>query len=180
MDFRNEDFVIDFDQVPSESPGNGGLVQAQSVGNNPVLNLANMAVTKFTLQPCAINLPHVHPRATEMIYVISGSKLRTGFVEENSGRVIINDITNDTTTFFPQGLIHYQQNMGCDPIEFVSMLNNEDPGVQTITTQLFQFPIEALVASFDVSKFIIRKLTRKIPLNIAVSRCRKKCNISES
>eukprot|EP00122_Pirum_gemmata_P009117 Pgem_evm1s8428 len=120
QDFKPEDFVIDFRKVPVESMGIGGLVQPQSLGNNPVLAVGNMAITRFTIDPCGINLPHVHPRGTELIFMFKGSLLRTVFAEENGGRIITNDITNDTSTFFPQGLMHYQQNIGCDTVAFAS------------------------------------------------------------
>eukprot|EP00122_Pirum_gemmata_P005228 Pgem_evm4s4769 len=175
--FENNDFVITFPNIESESPGNGGTIQVQSLANNPVLELADMSITKFTLEPCAINLPHVHPRATEMIYVISGSNLRTGFVEENSGRVVINDISSDSSTFFPEGLMHYQQNLGCEPVEFVSMLNNADPGVQTITTQFFQFPKEALEGALGINNRKLTKIKSNLPLNIAQAKCKQECDM---
>lgn len=183
MDFKPEDFVIDFRKVPVESMGIGGLVQPQGLGNNPVLALGNMAITRFTLDPCGINLPHVHPRGTELIFVFKGSLLRTVFAEENGGRIITNDITNDTSTFFPQGLMHYQQNMGCDTIAFASSLNSADPGVQTITTQFFRFPIEGIAGSLGVDAKEAQKLADGIPINIVLAdqargQCLKKCGLA--
>eukprot|EP00121_Abeoforma_whisleri_P007244 Awhi_evm2s6606 len=149
--FEPQDFIFDFRLVPVESMGIGGLVQPLSLGNAPVLALGDVAITRFTLDPCGINLPHVHPRGTEIIFMFKGSKLRTVFAAENGGPIISNDITNDTSTFFPQGLIHYQQNMGCDTVAFVSKLNSADPGVQTVTSSFFALPIEQVAGSLNVN-----------------------------
>eukprot|EP00121_Abeoforma_whisleri_P017010 Awhi_evm1s15592 len=84
-DFEPEDFRFDFRLVPVESMGIGGLVQPLSLGNAPVLALGDVAITRFTLDPCGINLPHVHPRGTEIIFMFKGSNLRTVFAAENGG-----------------------------------------------------------------------------------------------
>ena len=86
----------------------------------------------------------LYRRATEIIFVTKGKNLRTAFVEENGGRTVVNDINYGQITFFPEGLIHYQQNLGCEPVEFLSALNSEDPGVITISTRTFTLPSEAL------------------------------------
>eukprot|EP00121_Abeoforma_whisleri_P007245 Awhi_evm3s6606 len=181
-DFEAEDFVFNFRIIPVESMGIGGLVQPVGLGAFPVLALGDVAITRFTLDPCGLNLPHVHPRGTEIIFMFKGSKLRTSFAGENGGSVITLDITNDTSTFFPQGLIHGQQNMGCDTVAFVSSLNSADPGVQTITSSLFRLPIEGVAGSLDISAAEAAELRDGLPLNIVLTskdqgQCLKKCGL---
>ena len=53
------------------------------------------------------------------------------FSEENSDRkdkAHINDLSDGQVAIFPQGYIHYEQNLGCTPAHFISALNHEDPG----------------------------------------------------
>eukprot|EP00121_Abeoforma_whisleri_P012264 Awhi_evm1s11313 len=181
-DFESEDFVFDFRMVPVESMGIGGLVQPVGLGAFPVLALGDVAVTRFTLDPCGLNLPHVHPRGTEIIFMFKGSKLRTSFAGENGGPVVTLDITNDTSTFFPQGLIHGQQNMGCDTVAFISSLNSADPGLQTITSSFFSLPIEGVAGSLDISAEEAEELRDGLPLNIVLTskdqgQCMKKCGL---
>jgi len=59
----------------------------------------------FSLNPCALNTPQVHPRATELFFVISG-RFKIFFTEENGGQKIVNEVSTGQVTFFPQGLIH--------------------------------------------------------------------------
>jgi len=81
------------------------------------------------LRPCGLNTPHTHPRATEFLYVISGTALEVGFVEENGARYVNNTVFPGQATLFPKGSIHFQANLGCEPLQFVAALNNIDPGV---------------------------------------------------
>lgn len=141
-----------------------------------------ISYTLFSIKPCGINLPHHHPRATELIYIIGGSNLTTGFVEENGGRVVINKgLRSGQSTFFPQGLIHYQQNMGCRTVHFLSALNSEDPGVVTSANQFFRFPDEALAASLNVSDSSVPSARMSIPRGPANGlrneECARRCNL---
>eukprot|EP00121_Abeoforma_whisleri_P015986 Awhi_evm1s14694 len=182
QDFAAEDFVFDFRSIPVESMGIGGLLQPVDLANFPVVAMGNSAQSRFTLDPCGINLPHVHPRATEFAFVFKGSSLRIAFVHENGGGIFVNDITNDTSTIFPEGLIHYQQNTGCDTIQFMSTLNNADPGVVTITTNFFKLPVEGLAGSMDITPELATEIRDGLPLNIvraneAQGQCQRTCGI---
>ena len=82
----------------------------------------------------------------QMLYTIEGNQLRVAFVEENGGEgAVVNDLSQGDVAFFPQGLIHYQQNLDCEPATFLAALNSEDPGVVTITTRFFELPSEAIM-----------------------------------
>ena len=59
-----------------------------------------------------------------------------------------NDLVAGDVAFFPQGLIHYQQNLDCYPGDIPGCVNPEDPGVVTITTRFFKLPIEAIQVSY--------------------------------
>ena len=76
-----------------------------------------------------MNTPHTHPRATEFLYVVNGTGLEVGFIEENGARFVSNIVLPGEGTIFPKGSIHFQQNLGCDTLTFVAALNNVDPGV---------------------------------------------------
>ena len=81
----------------------------------------------------------------QMLYTIEGEKLRVAFVEENGGEgAVVNDLSQGDVAFFPTGLIHYQQNLDCEPATFLAALNNEDPGAVTVTTRFFELPSEAI------------------------------------
>ena len=78
-----------------------------------------------------MNTPHTHPRATEFLFLVNG-QMEVGFIEENGARFVINAMAPGQGTIFPKGSIHYQINLGCDPLTFVAALNDEDPGASQI------------------------------------------------
>ena len=79
-----------------------------------------------------MNNPHTHPRAAEVLYMASEGQLETGFIEESGARIVVNTLTQGQGTIFPKGSIHFQANLGCKPVTFVAVLNDEDPGVSQI------------------------------------------------
>jgi oxalate decarboxylase/phosphoglucose isomerase-like protein (cupin superfamily) len=79
-----------------------------------------------------MNTPHLHPRATEFLYLVDRGEMQVGFIEENGARFVTNTLTQGQGTIFPQGAIHFQVNLGCEPITFVAALNNEDPGASQV------------------------------------------------
>ena len=126
-------------------------------------------------------MPHVHPRAAELIYVIEGPKgqLQAAFVEENGGRVIVNKLGKGETMLFPEGLIHYQQNLSCERVQFLAALSSSDPGVVTITTQFFRLPKGALVGSLGESPSLVQQLINGLPSGPADAgqECMSRCGI---
>ena len=53
---------------------------------SPALFDTFISAVLVELNPCDINLPHTHPRATEVAMVLAG-EITMGFVEENGGQV---------------------------------------------------------------------------------------------
>lgn len=54
--------------------------------------------------PCAGNTPHVHPRGSEISFVLYGS-MQFGMIEENAGNnaLVLQNITQNDTIHIPQG-----------------------------------------------------------------------------
>lgn len=80
-----------------------------------------------------------------MVYMIEGDDLRVGFVEEFGGnRSVVNDLSKGDVSFVPQGLVQYQQNLGCNPVTFLVSLNSEDPGVVPVFTLVRDLPSDLI------------------------------------
>ncbi len=52
-----------------------------------------------------------------------------GFVTED-GTPVVNQISTGASAIFPQGLVHYQQNLDCYDSTYIITYNSEDPGTQ--------------------------------------------------
>jgi oxalate decarboxylase/phosphoglucose isomerase-like protein (cupin superfamily) len=174
--FNATDFKFNLAGSRPNVMSDGGTGRRASIAEMPSLKGVGVSNVLFHVEPCGINLPHVHPRGTEIFYVVEGS-FQTGFLEENDARLILNNLTQGETTFFPQGLIHFEQNLGCTNATFLSAFNHEDPGVLTITNRLFDIPTQALTSSFNTDEATIQNIKSKLSFNPAkgVGECRKRC-----
>ena len=106
--------------------------------------------------------------------------MNVGFVEENGGRgAIMNNITTGYVTVFPRGLIHFEQNLSCRPATFISALDNEDPGVITVSVAEFDLPDEALASAFNVPISEVQKLRAGLPISPSkgIKECYRRCGI---
>ena len=64
--------------------------------------------------------------------MLTGWDLQVGFIQENGARLVSNMLNPGQGAIFPRGSFHFQANLGCEPVTFVSGLNNADPGVATV------------------------------------------------
>ena len=78
-----------------------------TVGNNPFLSTlpgTGNGQTVVTMGPCAGNTPHVHPRGSEISFLLYGN-ISFGMIEENANmnNPIIVNMTAGDTVHVPQG-----------------------------------------------------------------------------
>jgi oxalate decarboxylase/phosphoglucose isomerase-like protein (cupin superfamily) len=175
---EDSDFVFNFNNA-TVAKGNDGDTIAANVANFPVLLGEGLSMTVGLLGPCGMNSPHTHPRATEILYLINGTII-TGMLQENGARFVYNTVQNGSAQVFLKGSIHYQQNVGCEPVTFVAALNNEDPGVNSIAQRYFGLPPDIVGASLGgIGVQEVAGLEAKIPDNIifGIEECLQRCNI---
>ncbi|KAF8852487.1 hypothetical protein BDZ45DRAFT_749583 [Acephala macrosclerotiorum] len=78
-------FKYNFNLAVNPSPGGGtdrggsGVLANQK--NFPALIGLGVAASVGFLNPCGMNTPHTHPRATEFLIIVSGSNVKTGFIQ---------------------------------------------------------------------------------------------------
>ncbi|KAJ4837506.1 hypothetical protein Tsubulata_049228 [Turnera subulata] len=151
-------------------PGNtsnvvGSRVTPVTVSQLPGLNTLGISMARIDFAPLGLNPPHTHPRATEILTVMEGSLL-VGFVTSNpDNRVISKEIQKGDVFVFPQGLVHFQQNVGNKDAVAVVALSSQNPGVITIANTLFgsnpKIPSEILAKAFQVDKTLVEQLQWK-------------------
>ncbi|KAF3129487.1 hypothetical protein TWF594_010952 [Orbilia oligospora] len=131
----------------------GSVVTASAV-NFPAVIGNGMSLALITLAPCGILPAHIHPRAANYVIATKGST-RTYFYEENGAKLIVNTLTPNTMTIFPQAALHTMFNEGCTEATLVSALSSEDPGTLTFANSLFELPIDLVSNAFggDISSF---------------------------
>ncbi|KAH7849056.1 hypothetical protein Vadar_027814 [Vaccinium darrowii] len=113
----------------------GSAVTPANVMQIPGLNTLGVSMARIDFAPGGLNPPHTHPRASEILFLLSG-QLDVGFI--TTANVLVTMTIYEGQIFtFPKGLVHFQQNNGNVPAVAISGLNSQNPGVQVIAKSLF-------------------------------------------
>jgi oxalate decarboxylase/phosphoglucose isomerase-like protein (cupin superfamily) len=177
--------VFDFNNQAPATGAQGGSILLATVDNFPILQGLGISGAISLVEPCGLNIPHLHPRASELFTVIDGI-LDTGLVQENGFNAEVEtQLGKYQATVFPMGSIHYQQNPTCSPAAFVAALNSEDPGRSDITTSYWMLPSDIVDAALGFPETIgtgnIDAWKSHLPVNLAagVESCLQACGLSQ-
>ncbi|CAN8324491.1 unnamed protein product [Cochlearia groenlandica] len=144
----------------------GSNVTTVNVNNLGGLNTLGISLVRIDYAPNGQNPPHTHPRATEILVVQQGTLL-VGFVSSNQdgNRLFAKTLTVGDVFVFPEGLIHFQFNLGRTPAVAIAALSSQNAGVITIANTVFGSnpPIEptVLARAFQMDANVIRDLQNK-------------------
>nr|GLL38782.1 putative germin-like protein 2-1 [Ipomoea trifida] len=167
MEVNADDFLFQ----GLNKPGNlsnplGSAVTAVNVNNLEGLNTLGISLARIDFAPYGLNPPHTHPRATEVLTVLEGT-LYVGFVLSNPAPGMKNKLFTKTlypgdVFVFPEGLIHFQFNIGHSNAIAFAGLSSQNPGVITIANAVFGSdpPInpDVLTKAFQVDNKVIEYL----------------------
>ncbi|KMZ64484.1 Germin-like protein 8-11 [Zostera marina] len=133
-----------------------------NVAQIPGLNTLGISLVRIDFQPGGLNPPHTHPRTTELLTVLEGT-LGVGFVTSNPENRFISKVLKKGDVFtFPIGLIHFQINLGNDPVVAIAGLSSQNPGVITIADALFgskpPIDVNVLTKAFSLDKDVVKYL----------------------
>lgn len=172
---------------PQVTPGAGGQVDLAQRGNYPILTGLGISAATIFFQPCGLNTPHIHPRATEFFTLTTPTEfgMRTGFVMENQQNNEFNTtITQYQGTVFPQGSIHWQQNLDCEPAVGVAGLSSEDPGASSIAQNFLRQTSTDILdatlgfpAEINADNFAEFRAAIPAPLANGIESCFRRCRI---
>ena len=139
-----------------------GLIPGFAGVNYPALNTLGLSLAKINYAKGGLVPPHTHPRATEVITVLSGS-VYVGFVD-TSGKLFDATLYKDDFFVFPLGLVHFILNTGSEPAVTLSVLSAQNPGLQIVATALFAsappVPTAVLTKAFGISASTVAKIEK--------------------
>ena len=163
---NENDFLFRGLNVPRNTNNKvGSNVTQVNAGNLKGLNTLGISLARIDFAPYGLNPPHTHPRGTEVLTVIQGT-LYVGFVTSNlanGGNKLFAKVLYEGDVFvFPQGLIHFQFNVGKTPALAFAGLSSQNAGVVTIANAVFgsQPPIsvDVLAKAFQLDDKIVKFL----------------------
>ncbi|KAH9627267.1 hypothetical protein KSS87_000296 [Heliosperma pusillum] len=172
MEATPDDFFYKGLDIPGKTNNLGVNVTQVTAAQVPGLNTLGISLARIDFAPYGINPPHTHPRATEVLTVIDGT-LYVGFVTSNlptGGNKLFTKLLNKGDVFvFPQGLVHFQFNVGNTPAVAFAGLSSQNPGVVTIANAVFgsQPPIsvDVLAKAFQLDANVVKFLQSRFGMS---------------
>ncbi|XP_057809535.1 putative germin-like protein 2-1 [Salvia miltiorrhiza] len=160
-----KDFLFQGLNIPGNTSNQlGSAVTAVNVNQLPGLNTLGVSLARIDYAPYGLNPPHTHPRASEALLLLEGT-LYVGFVTSNPAdpnqrnKLFTKYLKPGDVFIFPQGLIHFQFNVGKTNAVAFAGFGNQNPGVITIANAVFgsdpKINPDVLAKAFQVEKNII-------------------------
>uniref|UniRef100_A0A0A0KWM6 Germin-like protein n=2 Tax=Cucumis sativus TaxID=3659 RepID=A0A0A0KWM6_CUCSA len=120
-----------------------------------------MSLVRADFDVGGVNVPHFHPRATEVAVVLEG-KVYSGFVDTNN-QIFAKVIEKGEVMVFPRGLVHFQMNVGEIPATIIGSFDSQNPGLMKIPSAVFGSGIkeELLEKAFGLSPEELVKLKKR-------------------
>ncbi|CAH2079798.1 unnamed protein product [Thlaspi arvense] len=137
-----------------------------SADNFMALNTLGISFARADYAVNGVEPPHTHPRASEFLVVTEGT-LAVGFVtaDQDGNRLFSKTLHPGDVFLFPEGLIHYQANIGNVPAIAFTALNSQNPGLSTTANAVFGCnpPIDPdiLARAFKLDRSIVVDLQKK-------------------
>ncbi|CAA2969467.1 germin 2-1 [Olea europaea subsp. europaea] len=156
-----------FNKLGNPSNSVGSRVTQVIVNHLAGLNTLSIFLVRVDYAPHGLNPSHTHSLATEVLVVVEGT-LYVGFVTSNpanpnmKNKLFTKILYLGDVFVFPEGLIHFQFNVGKKKAVAFAGLSSQNPRVITIANAIFGSnpPIsrDVLTKAFQVDKNVIKYL----------------------
>ncbi|CAL4999213.1 unnamed protein product [Urochloa decumbens] len=130
---------------PVFAPFNTSLASA-NVKQVPGMNGLGISATRVDILPGGVVPLHTHPEASEFIYVLNGTML-AGFISAETNVAYTKTLNKGDLYVFPQGLLHFQINLGDTTAVAINAYSSHNPGLQITDFALFANRLPADVVS---------------------------------
>lgn len=140
-------------------------VIAANVATFPAVNTQGISMVRIDWAKGGINPPHVHPRATEILFLVEGS-LYVGFISTTNNTLFATYLQKGELFVFPRGLIHFQLNVGSSTAFAISALNSQNFGVSQVAAALFtptDLDDQVLTKGFRTTQEIVDTIEKGFP-----------------
>ncbi|KAH7434646.1 hypothetical protein KP509_06G027800 [Ceratopteris richardii] len=99
------------------------------------MDMFGLSLARIDFVEGGVNHPHIHPRASEIVYLVRGS-MYVGFV--TTGNKLFAKTINEGEIFlFPKGLIHSQMNVGKGDVVILAAPRSRNPRIAQVARASF-------------------------------------------
>jgi oxalate decarboxylase len=159
-----EPFKFRLEQSKPAVEAAGGVIRFARKDSFP--SLEGLAMASLILKPGGIRIPHWHPNANEMDYVISGKAAIALFgptSEANPGGIIEHFVLEPgDISFLPQGWFHSIQNVGHGDLHILVIFNNPSPQDIGLSFGLGAMQVEVVAKVLGVSEETVREFNTHV------------------
>ncbi|XP_048495306.1 putative germin-like protein 2-1 [Beta vulgaris subsp. vulgaris] len=154
------DFLYKGFNIPGDTNNTQGA-NATLVDINlcPAVNTLGVSIARVDFGPFGLNTPHFHPLGSEMFAVLEGT-LYAGFVTTKN-KLYDTIVKKGDVIVFPQGLIHFQLNLGETNAVAIASFGSQNPGRVNVANSIFGStpPIfdDVLTKAFQVNENAIEQ-----------------------
>ncbi|KAI3957991.1 hypothetical protein MKW98_020633 [Papaver atlanticum] len=161
----SKDFIYSglVEEASTDNPeGVGGRLG--NVKSFPGINTLGISVSRIDLALGGIVPLHVHPRASEINYIVKG-EVNFGFI--STSNVLYSGVVKaGQMSVVPRGLVHYAKNVGGEKAVVLGILNSQLPGSVLIPSNIFAsnptIPNGVLAKNFRVDETVIANIKSNI------------------
>lgn len=152
--------------VPGNTSANpfGFNVTLTSTKNLPGFNTQGVAIARTDFARRGLVPPHIHPRASEIAFVVKG-KLLVGFVD-TSNKLFTQILEAGDVFVFPRAQLHFLFNVGKSTALTISGLNSQSPGAQIVPLAAFgsnpEIPPAVLEKAFQIRSEEVEKIRKNL------------------
>jgi quercetin dioxygenase-like cupin family protein len=143
--------------------GTNAIATLGDVKQYPALNTQGISHGRLDFGVGGVFPPHIHPLATETLFVVQGS-IYTGFISYDN--VLYAEVLQQGDVFiFPRASLHFQINVGKGPAVTFNSLNSQDPGFLITANQLLATNISSKVleVSLGINSKELHLLQASVP-----------------
>ncbi|KAJ9675282.1 hypothetical protein PVL29_024300 [Vitis rotundifolia] len=131
-----DDFVYSGLSVPGNtSTLFNAAINTAFVDKFPGLNALGVSMARADIAPGGVIPMHTHPGASEIILIAKGS-VTAGLISSDN-TVYLKTLKEGDIMVFPQGLLHFQVNIGWTQALLWVSFGSSNPGLQILSNALF-------------------------------------------
>ncbi len=158
---RKSPFKFDLAGCPPQVVATGGRIQEANQSTFPNLSGNGLSIYLLTLEPGGLRIPHWHPDAAELDYVLEGrAHIGLAFPDGEWEDFFLDP---GQISILPQGWFHYIENVGEGTLRMLVIFNNSSPNDIGISVGFQAIPKEVLGLTFGVPAERFEKLDLEVP-----------------
>ncbi|KAL2892774.1 putative germin-like protein 2-1 [Bienertia sinuspersici] len=160
-DVTIDDFIYKGFNIPGDTNNTQGAnATLVDIARFPAVNTQGVSIARVDFAPFGLNTPHLHPRGSEIFAVMEGT-LYAGFVTADD-KLYDTIIKKGDIIVFPQGLVHFQFNIGKTDALAIASFGSQNPGRVNVANAVFgsnpRILDDVLTKGFQVDEMVVEKL----------------------